>query len=177
MVHAAGNDNEEFFPSLNFPNDRFAKKGLFGPKYSDNWISVGALSWKDGEDMVASFSNYSKNHVDVFAPGVKIYSTVIDGAYSDNDGTSMAAPVVSGVAALLRSYFPDLSAKQVRNILIESAVRQNQTVVQPGTERLVPFTQLSVSGGVVNAVKAFDLAQKMKGKLKKNKALREEIWD
>ncbi len=179
LVHGSGNENEEIFTYNNYPNDEFAKKGLFGPKYADNWIEVGAISWKSGEDMVAEFSNYSAEHVDVFAPGVAIYSTKPENDYQNLQGTSMASPVVAGLAAMLRSYFPDLSAKQVRGIILQSSVVQNQMVKLPGGEEgeKVLFRKLSVSGGVVNVVKAFEIAMSTKGKNKKNSAMRKKIWE
>lgn len=178
LVHASGNDNKEIFTDNNFPNDEFLKKGLFGPRFADNWIEIGAISWKTGEELVADFSNYSAEHVDIFAPGVAIYSTKPDNNYKNEQGTSMAGPVVAGVAAMIRSYFPDLTAKQVKDVLMQSAVVPNVMVIRPGSEEgdKVPFRRLSVSGGIVDAVKAFEIAQSMKGKNKKNAQLRKEIW-
>jgi subtilisin family serine protease len=180
LVHAAGNDNKEVFTSNNFPNDEFLKKGLFGPKYADNWVEVGAISWKSGEDLAAEFSNYSAENVDIFAPGVAIYSAEPGNEYQNHQGTSMAGPGVAGVAALVRSYFPDLTAKQVKEVLMQSAVVQNVMVKRPGADEgdaLVPFKRLSVSGGVVDAVKAFEVARSMKGKNRKKADLRKEIWN
>jgi cell wall-associated protease len=180
LVHAAGNDNKEIFTKNNFPNDEFLKKGLFGPRYADNWVEVGANSWKSGEDLAAEFSNFSAEHVDIFAPGVAIYSAEPGNEYQNHQGTSMAGPVVAGVAALVRSYFPDLTAKQVKEVLMQSAVVQNVMVKRPGAEEgdaLVPFKRLSVSGGVVDAVKAFEVARSMKGKNRKKADLRKEIWN
>jgi cell wall-associated protease len=140
------------------------KKGLFRSKYAENWIEVGALHWKGGEDLAAAFSNYSPDNVDVFAPGVDIYSTAPEDEYKHLQGTSMAAPVVSGVAAVLRSYFPDLTAKQVKAIIMNSVDQQNIRVKKPGSDELVPFSRLCVSGGTVNLYKAVQLASQTKGK-------------
>ena len=84
----------------------------------------------------------------------------------------MAAPVTSGVAAVLRSYFPKLTAKQVKEIIEGSVVPQTQKVKQPGTGELVPFTDLCRTAGVVNGYKAVKKATQVKGKkkIKKNKA-------
>lgn len=168
IVHAAGNDGKEISTDNNFPTDKYEKRpflNLFGPKYAENWIEVGALNWQKGENLAAPFSNYSQDHVDLFAPGMAIYSTIPFDEYEDNQGTSMAAPVVSGVAALLRSYFPDLTAEQVKSILLQTARKQKIEVIKPGTEEeVVPFTSLSVTGGVVNAYEAVKLAQQTKGK-------------
>jgi len=167
LVHAAGNDGKNIDQASNFPNDRYEKKKLFGKKKASNWIEVGALDWRGGENAAASFSNYAKENVDLFAPGVAIYATVPDNNYENLQGTSMAAPVVAGVAAVLRSYFPKLSAKQVRQILLDTTVPINQNVIKPGTEEKVPFRSLSVTGGVVNAYKAVQKANTVKGKKKK----------
>lgn len=167
LIHAAGNDGSENKSDNNFPNDRLKKPGLFKSKYAKNWIEVGALHWTVDENLPASFSNYSNSFVDVFAPGTEIYSTVPNDKYKDEQGTSMAAPVVSGVAAVLRSYFPDLTAEQVKEVLLQSSTKQKIKVVKPGTSEKVPFSQLSTSGGMVNAYDAVRLAASVKGKKKK----------
>lgn len=169
LVHAAGNSHQNNDETDNFPNDKFEKHGLFGPKYAKNWIEVGALNWQNGEDMAASFSNYGKEGVDLFAPGVDIYSTIPEGKYARFDGTSMASPVVAGVAAAIRSYYPELSAVQVKDILMSTTTMTANTKVKvPGDdENLVPFTDLCVTGGVVNAYEAAKKAEKTKGKRKK----------
>lgn len=162
LVHAAGNDGknidfEENYPSRNFANDT--------SKYFSNWITVGASGMKT-EDLAAGFSNYGKREVDVFAPGVEIYSTLPGlNQYGNQDGTSMASPVVSGLAALILSYYPELSAKQVKNILKESAQKFTDTEVnKPGSENeKVKFSELSSSGGIVNAFNALKIAQSYKG--------------
>lgn len=170
IVHAAGNDNKQISSGNNFPTDEFEKRGgflgLFGPKYADNWIEVGAINWQNDEGLVAPFSNYSPDYVDLFAPGMEIYSTTPYNEYENQQGTSMAAPVVAGVAAVIRSYFPGLTAPQVKQVIMESAVRQNKKVKEPGSDVLVPFSQLSVTGGVVNAYEAIQLASKVKGRKK-----------
>lgn len=170
LVHAAGNEGQENTPMNNFPNDHFQKKGLFKPKRAENWIEVGALNWSMGKDMVASFSNFSNENVDLFAPGVAIYSATPDNGYDSVDGTSFAGPVVAGVAALLRSYFPDLSAVQVKDIIMNSSKKIYEEVQKPGEEDLsVSFNKLSVSGGITDVSAAVKLASSTKGK-KKDKA-------
>jgi cell wall-associated protease len=170
IVHAAGNDNKEVKYGNNYPTDKYEKKGgflgLFGSKYAENWVEVGALNWEKGEELVAPFSNFSKEYVDVFAPGMQIYSTAPDDEYKNLQGTSMAAPVVAGIAAMLRSYFPDLTAEQVKGIIMASAQQQKMKVIAPGSEELVPFSSLSVTGGIVNAYDAVKMAQNTKGKKK-----------
>src|SRR6056297_998 len=167
LVHAAGNSAQNNDNTNNFPNDSYKKACWFCKKGAyDNWIEVGALSNTTDENLPASFSNYGKEEVDLFAPGVAIYSTIPDNEYRNAQGTSMAAPVVAGVAALLRSYFPELTAKQVKEILLESATRIDMDVKKPGTQDLVPFSSLSVTGGTVNAYEAVKLAMETKGKKK-----------
>ncbi len=169
LVHGSGNDNKEVFPDSNFPNDKYKKKGLFRPKYAENWIEVGATSWKNDETITAEFSNYSSTYVDVFAPGVEIYSTKPGDNYENEQGTSMASPMVAGVAALLRSYFPDLTAEQTKDIIMQSVTPFSGKVNKPGTEETVSFKELSVTGGVVNVYKAVEIAKNTKGKKKGKK--------
>lgn len=166
LVHAAGNDGKENTDDNNFPNRRFAKKGLFSPKYADNWIEVGAINWAGGENLAADFSNYSSKNVDVFAPGVDILSAVPDNGYRKFPGTSMAAPMVAGAAAVIRSHFPDLTAAQVKDIIMRSVAPQPGKTTLPGGEELVPFSKLSVSGGTLDLDAAIRLAQQTKGKKK-----------
>ena len=159
IVHAAGNSSENTDKSDNFPNRSFANT----KKKAKNWIEVGASSWKDEGDFVASFSNYGKRSVDVFAPGVDLYSTTPEQSYENLSGTSMAAPVVSGVAALLMSYYPDLTAEQVKDIILKSSVKLNSLKVNsPGESgKKVSFSSLSRTGGVVNALEAVKLAESL----------------
>ncbi|RME01742.1 MAG: peptidase S8, partial [Bacteroidetes bacterium] len=172
LVHAAGNSHQNNDVEPNYPNDKYQKRGLFGPKKAKNWIEVGALSWKGGEDAAATFSNYGKENVDLFAPGVAIYSTTPENNYAKFQGTSMASPVVAGVAAMLRSYYPDLTARQVKDILMSTTVRSKdmEKVKLPGGDgKVVPFTDLCVTGGVVNAFEAVKKAETVKGKKKGKK--------
>ena len=166
LVHAAGNDGKENTLDNNFPNRSFAKKGLFKPKYAPNWIEVGALNWAGGESLAADFSNYSKQYVEVFAPGVDILSTVPDNGYRKFPGTSMAAPMVAGAAAVLRSYFPQLTAVQVKDIIVRSAAQQSGKTTLPGSSDLVPFSKLSISGGILDLEAAVRMAQQTPGKKK-----------
>lgn len=171
LVHAAGNDGKELTFENNYPNDRFIKRGFFGPKYADNWIEVGAMTAYNDDKLTASFSNWSNDKVDVFAPGEEIYATVPDNKYQNLQGTSMAAPMVAGLAAVLRSYFPDLTAKQVKEIIMESAVVPSQLVIVPGSEDdKALLMKLSVSGGVANTYQAVKMAIETKGRKKKTPA-------
>ncbi|MFK8101415.1 MAG: S8 family peptidase [Saprospiraceae bacterium] len=170
LIHSSGNDGIDRDETKSFPHDTYEKRCWFCPKQAKNWLEVGASSWKGGENLAAEFSNYGKENVDVFAPGVDIYSTVPDGKYKDNSGTSMASPVVSGIAAILRSYYPKLSAKQVKEAIMKSCEPMSQEVIVPGSQTdKKPFKALSVSGGVVNLYKAVQIASQMKGKKKVKK--------
>ncbi|MEY3052780.1 MAG: hypothetical protein RLY31_2565 [Bacteroidota bacterium] len=171
IVHAAGNSHQNNDETANFPNKYFEKRGFpLRPKAAGNWVEVGALSWKAGAEMPANFSNYGKKNVDLFAPGVDIFSTFPDNEYDAISGTSMASPVVAGVAAVIRSYFPDLTARQVREVLLSSTVMTKDAMVRiPGgdPEKLVPFQELCVTGGVVNVYESVLAASKTKGKAKR----------
>jgi subtilisin family serine protease len=154
LIHASGNDGEDLNVAGNFPNQDYAGGGR-----AANWIEVGASSWHS-DDLAADFSNYGRGKVDVFAPGVSILSTVTDAGIGRNDGTSMAAPVVTGVAATLMAYFPELTAVQVRQIILESAVRSTAQTTRPGEGGgPVSFAELSDTGGIVNLYAAIQLAQ------------------
>ncbi len=158
LVHAAGNDGDDTDVDKNFPT-RFYLNG----KEAKNWVEVGASSWGAGQDFVADFSNYGKKTVSVFAPGVQIYSTTPKNSYKNLDGTSMASPTVAGVAALIMSYFPELSAQEVKDILIKSSRKFDGLKVQePGDKKEVDFNQLSSSGGLINAFEAVKLAQEIR---------------
>ena len=161
IVHAAGNDSKDIDIENNFPNDSDDKK----TEFADNLITIGALNFEYGEKMVASFSNYGIINVDVFAPGVQIYATTPENTYQYLAGTSMASPNVAGVAALIRSYYPNLSASQVKHILMDSGTKIN-SMVQVGRKKgnLKPFSSLSKSGRIVNAYTALQMAAKMSGK-------------
>lgn len=169
LVHAAGNSSQNNDVSDNFPNKHYSKKCLLAKKSAENWIEVGALNYTKDESMVASFSNYGQQNVDLFAPGMAIYSPVPDNKYQFLQGTSMASPVVAGVAAAIRSYYPELTAVQVRDILTESVLTVGKEVLTPGSNKKVAFQTLSSSGGVIDAYKAFELASRTTGKRKLTK--------
>lgn len=166
IVQAAGNENQNIDVDNNFPNHKD-----LDDKTIASWITVGASGPKDDETLKASFSNYGKTQVDVFAPGVKIHSTVPDSKYKDLDGTSMASPVVAGLAALIRSYYPKLSAAQVKEIIVKSVTKVNHNIEYakgegPDAPKVsVPFADLSISGGIVNAYNALKLAATYEGKI------------
>ena len=161
IVHAAGNDAKDIDVENNFPNDSEDKL----TEFADNLITIGALNYEYGTKVVAKFSNYGKLNVDVFAPGVKIYATTPDNTYKYLQGTSMAAPNAAGVAALIRSYYPKLSAQQVKQILMDSGVAIATDVIVGGkVEDVRPFGNLSKSGKIVNAYNALLMAEKMSKK-------------
>ncbi|MEM6642642.1 MAG: S8 family serine peptidase [Bacteroidota bacterium] len=153
MVHAAGNDGKNNDKSPSYPDGSISRK-----KKSDAWIEVGASSAEYSEELPANFSNYGKQNVDLFAPGVQILSSVPGNSFEPNSGTSMASPVVAGVSALLLSYFPDLSALEVKEILMKSVTEVDLEVTQPGSDKKVKFSSLSKTGGIVNAYEAVKLA-------------------
>ncbi len=156
MIHAAGNDGQNNDSLPNFPNQVYLDGGR-----AQNWIEVGASSWKDADSLAAPFSNYGHDRVDVFAPGMDILSTVPGNRYERDSGTSMAAPVVTGLAALLLDYYPNLSAADLKRIILASATRYaDREVVRPGSQGThVPFGTLSSTGGIVNAYAALKMAE------------------
>ena len=158
MIHAAGNDGEDVTKTASFPTPVYKDGGR-----AVNWIEVGASSWKRGDSLVANFSNYGKGAVDVFAPGDDIYAPIPGGKFKKESGTSMASPVVAGLSALLMSYYPTLTASDVRRIVLESVTRlPDQTVIRPGEGDVkVKFGELSTTGGIVNAYNAIKLAEQL----------------
>lgn len=158
FVHAAGNDGADLdSPSNpNFPNDQINN----GPEIADNLITVGALDAKYGSEMVASYSNYGKINVDVFAPGTDIYSTFPNNEYEYSPGTSFAAPAVAGVAALIRSHYPKLTASQVKRIIMESGLAPKAKVILGGdASKVGRLDEISTSGKIVNAYNALIMAK------------------
>ncbi|MFN0013266.1 MAG: S8 family peptidase [Saprospiraceae bacterium] len=176
LVHAAGNDAKNNDNSPNFPNATYlepVKKGFLRKKErsAPNWLEVGALSWQPAERRVAGFSNYGKENVHLFSPGLQLNSTVPGSKYAVFSGTSMASPAAAGVAAILRSYYPELTAPQVRDILVSSCVKQEGEVNKPGSTDKIKFSDLCISGGVVSTTNALAMADKTKAKKKDKKAI------
>ena len=166
LVHAAGNDAKNVDSTDNFPNQTYLDNG----QNATNWITVGASGDPKNGGITASFSNYGKKGVDVFAPGVQIYSTIPGGTtYGNASGTSMACPVVAGVAALLLEYYPNLSAQQLKEVIEKSSVKVDTEVNIPGTMNKTKLSELSVSGGLLNAYEAIKMASTLKGNRKENK--------
>jgi len=161
IVNAAGNDGKNIDIRKSYPTD----SDDLVTEFTDNVITIGASSLHYDEQLPANFSNYGKLNVDIFAPGVEVYATIPNNDYEPLSGTSMAAPSTCGVAALIRGYYPKLSAKEVKQILMNSGVKINFEVIKPGSQsqenpegEMIPFSELSVSGRIVNAYNALLLA-------------------
>jgi len=157
LVHAAGNDAKDVDVKDNFPSPRYANG-----RTCSTWLEIGA-SDNSLDHLSADFSNYGAKTVDIYAPGVEIYATVLDNEFGPLSGTSMASPVTAGVAAAILSYYPNLSAKEVRDIIIKSGISyKKHKVVMPGDEeKKIKFGKLSKTGKVVNLYEALKLAEKM----------------
>mgnify|MGYP000244712493 CR=1 FL=1 len=168
MVHGAGNSAQNTDTTANYPTDKYSS--VISDSTATLWLSVGATSWKPNQEFVANFSNYGDQTVDLFAPGVDIYSTMPENKYKFQEGTSMASPVVAGTAALIMAYYPELTANQVRRIILENTTQYpNQQVIVPSEGNpqeatQVPFPELSVSDGVVNVYKTLQAAEQMSKK-------------
>jgi subtilisin family serine protease len=168
FVHAAGNDSKNIEKEDNFPSKFYTDSTGVKMGTAEAWIEVGATSWTNDEDLIATFSNWGAKTVDVFAPGVKINSTMPGSTYKENDGTSMAAPVVSGLAALIWSYYPKFTAVEIKDIIMNTVTKVEQKVKinDDGDNKKVYLNEISISGGVVNAYKALVLADKKYAALK-----------
>ncbi len=163
LVHAAGNESRNIDSISHYPVPEYDAGG----RNSCCYITVGANAGGPDSLVLARFSNYGKKQVDLFAPGVKVYSSLPGNQYATYSGTSMAAPMVAGIAALLLEYYPQLSARQLKYILMQSAMKLPQSQVKwAATGSTIDFNQLSVTGGIVNAYDAVKLAASIKGERK-----------
>ena len=165
IVCAAGNEgmdlNKDNKVVERYPNDN----KLSTQELSDTFLTIGALNPVYGENMVAEFSNFGSSDVDVFSPGVQIYATTPNNSYEYLQGTSMASPNAAGVAALIRSYYPDLKASQVKQIMMQSGLQINSQVAVGGNpEDMRSFTDISRTGRIVNAYNAIIMAEQMSKK-------------
>ena len=158
FVNAAGNEGIDTDFTQVYPQDQ----ELAGEEISDNFLTVGALNFEYGANLLANFSHYGKSSVDVFAPGVAIYSTAPNNKYRNAGGTSMAAPATAGVAAVIRSQYPKLTAAQVKQVIMDSGLTTSARVTLGGNaEDMKPFGETTVSGKMVNLYNALILASKM----------------
>ncbi len=154
VIHSAGNGSQNIDSTRSYPSRFYLDGGQ-----ARNFLTVGASSYKADSTLAASFTNYG-NSVDLFAPGVAIYSTYPNNDYELADGTSMAGPVVAGASALLMSYFPNLSADEVKDIILSTVTEYPGLMVyKPGTREAVPFSSLSATGGILNLYEAVKLAR------------------
>nr|WP_315149005.1 S8 family peptidase [uncultured Flavobacterium sp.] len=159
LVHCAGNDGFNVDENAYYPSDN-TFDGT--PEISNNFINVGSISSRLDSTFVSSFSNYGKQNVDLFAPGEDIYTTAKNNAYESDSGTSLAGPMVSGTAALIWSYYPTLTANEVKQIIMDSGTSYDLEVNVPGTkDKKVPFSELSKSGKVLNVYNAMQMAEKV----------------
>ncbi|MDX1446416.1 S8 family peptidase [Lishizhenia sp.] len=184
FVHAAGNDNKNVDVEPNYPTSHYP----FQTEDFTHYLTIGAstryLSTKEKDSitvpsqLAASFSNYGQTNVDVFAPGLEIYNTVQgDTTYLAIQGTSMASPMVAGAAAFLKSYFPELTMLQIKNILLETAkTYEDLEVIKPGAStrdlnniETIAFSKLSVTGGTIDLLEATKAAKKLVKELEKEK--------
>lgn len=160
VVHAAGNDSRDNDKEANFPDDN-----INGVEYTNNVLTIGALNYKYNQELLAEFSNYGKNNVDIFAPGVDIYATVPSATgekYKFLNGTSMASPEAAGLAVFLRSYFPKLTAVEVKEIIMASGVtpKIDKVIVGENIDDKRPMSEVCKSGKIINAYNAVILAAK-----------------
>jgi len=166
IITSAGNEAENLDKKQNYPNDTDIRNN----EILKNFIKVGASTYEPNENIVHYTSNYGKESVDIFAPGKDIYTTHPNNTYGFSSGTSFSAPIVSGIAALIRSYYPNLSASEVKTIILNSGVDINWEVNKPSAseeKELVPFSSLSKSGKIVNAYNALLMAEEVSKKKKK----------
>ncbi|MCD0470433.1 S8 family serine peptidase [Flavobacterium sp. JAS] len=164
LVRSAGNEENDSDKIIYYPTDITFENNK---EFCSNFIVVGSITRKPDSTFVSNFSNYGKQNVDLFAPGDEIYSTSEANSYNFDSGTSLAVPMVCGTAALIRSYYPNLTVTQVKQIILDSGTSYNLDVILPGTkDKKVPFSELSKSGKVLNVYNAMQLAEKVSKKKK-----------
>lgn len=147
LIHAAGNDAKDIDVEPNYPTSMYS----FQTEQLDHFVTIGASTKNKGSELVASFSNYGEKGVDVFAPGFEIFNAVPQSEYMNLQGTSMAAPMVAGAAAMLKSYFPKLTMKEIKEIMYETSIKY---------PKVEGFAEKSVTGGVINIYKAAKACKK-----------------
>ncbi len=164
IVAAAGNAKKNIDFEPKYPNDE-----IDGVEFVDNYILAGGLTHRYDSTIVSSFSNYGKIAVDIFAPASDIYTLAVNNEYDTDSGTSFASPIVAGTAALLKSYFPRLTAVQLKEIILETGTSLDIKVRCPGDEKgnpLVSFSELSKTGKILNVYKALKMAEEVSKKSK-----------
>ncbi|WP_396177679.1 S8 family serine peptidase [Flavobacterium sp.] len=165
IVVSAGNSNENLDAKYSYPNDYFSEKDV--EEFVDNLIVVGGINHEANENLVYKYSNFGKKNVDIMAPATDIWCLDPIRNYALDDGTSFAAALTSGSAALIRSHYPKLTANQVKNIILESGVTIDQKVIKPGTDNeMVPFSVLCKSGKILNVYNAMKMAKEVSKKKK-----------
>ena len=159
IVNAAGNEGINLDKKAVYPNDQTPSNPS---EIADNFLTVGALNFTYGSNMVASFSNFGKQNVDVFAPGTQIWSTTPNNEYEFLQGTSMAAPAVAGIAAVVRSFYPNLTAPQVKQIIMDSGLSSSASVILGGNPaNTMKFSEISTSGKMANLYNALIMADRI----------------
>lgn len=160
VIVSAGNSNENLDAVFSYPNDYYNVEDK--NEYINNLIIVGGVNHTINEKFMYQFSNFGKKNVDIMAPATDIWCLDPLRKYTMDDGTSFSAALTSGAATLIRSHYPKLTAKQVKEIILESVVRYDIEVILPGTkDKKVKFSELSKSGGVLNVYNAMKLAEKI----------------
>lgn len=159
IVNAAGNESLDLDENRVYPNDQHPDAPT---EIADNFLNVGSITPQYGKAMISGFSNYGKKNVDIFAPGSQIYATTPLDTYEFLQGTSMASPAVAGVAALIRSYYPKLTAAQVKKVIMDSGLAfEGEVIVGGDPKNTKPFSELSVSGKIANLYNALILADEL----------------
>lgn len=165
LVVSSGNSAQNLDEDMSFPNAHYANGSV-----ASNFLYVGATQQLLDKQVPAEFSNFGKTEVDIFAPGVNIISLDVDNTYSKHDGTSFSSPIVSGIAAVILAYYPEITPKEMISLLMESSykVEKPKKVLSPavnakGKRLKVSFSALSKCGGIVNAYRALVLAEEQFG--------------
>jgi subtilisin family serine protease len=150
IIHSAGNESYDLNVKSVYPNPY---SNVFKDK-AINMITVGASSDPViAESIVTDFSNYGNKIVDLLSPGKKIYSSLPNQTYDFLDGTSMSAPILSHIAAMVRAYFPKLTATEVKSILLQSCWKPtDESALFPVTlDQSKRLNDISAEGGIINA--------------------------
>lgn len=143
----------------------YPNRWMTGKKELTN-LMVVCSSDKNGNPSMNS--NYGAKEVDLYAPGMEIYSTYTGDTYQSGTGLGLAAATTVGVAALIKAYYPHLTGTQIRNILLETVTSRKDAEVEKGiivdgkpTQDLFLFGDLCLSGGIINAYQAVVAADKI----------------